>query len=70
MDKFLPYHTSLNIIALRKTILTTESIYRIYIRSPGIKAVSFSVSLSKRRTKSKEEEIRLNVLHVFSRENF
>ena len=65
MDKFLPYHTSLNIIALRKTILTTESIYRIYIRSPGLKAASFSVSLSKRRTKGKEEEIRLNVLHVF-----
>ena len=59
-------HHTLNIIAICKTIVTTEPIYRtycgVYPLSPDLKVFSFSISLSEVGTKGKEEGIRLHVL--------
>ena len=59
-------HHTLNIIAICKTIVTTEPIYRtyrgVYPLAPDFKAFSFSISLSEVGTKGKEEGIRLHVL--------
>ena len=63
-------HHTLNIIAICKTIVTTEAIYRtyseVYPLSPHFKVFSFAISLSEVGTKGKEEGIRLHVLlYVF-----
>ena len=69
-------HYTLNIIAICKTIVTTEPIYRtycgVYPISPDFKDFSFSISLSEVGNftislsevgaKGKEEGIRLHVL--------
>ena len=68
-------HHTLNVIAICKTIVTREPIYRtycgVYPLSPDCKSFSLSVSLSEVGTNFKEEEnyegIRLLVLFdVFS----
>ena len=73
--KIIRSRHTLNIIAICKTIVTTEPIYRtycgVYPRSRDFKAFSLSISLSEVGTKFKEEEnyegIRLHVLlDVFS----
>ena len=73
--KIIGSHYTLNIIAICKTIVTTEPIYRtycgVYPLSRDFKAFSLSVSLSEVGTKFKEERnyegIRLHVLlDVFS----
>ena len=62
------YCTS-NIIAICKTIVTTEPIYRtycgIYPFSPDFKAFSFSISRSEVGTEGKKEGIRLHVFLDF-----
>ena len=64
--KIIGSHHILNIIAICKTIVTTEPIYKtycgVYLLSPDFKAFSFSISLSKVGTKDEEEGIRLHVL--------
>ena len=73
--KIIGSHHTLSIIAICKTIVTTEPTYRtyrgVYPLSPNFKAFSLSVSLSEVGTKFKEERnyegIRLHVLlDVFS----
>ena len=73
--KIIGSHHTLNIIAICKTIVTTEPIYRAYCEfyplSPDFKAFSLSFSLFEVGTKFKEEGnyegIRLLVLlDVFS----
>ena len=58
-------HDTLN-IAICKTIVTTDPIYKaycgVYPLSHDFKAFSFSISLSEVGTKGKEEGIRLHVL--------
>ena len=66
--KIIGSHHTLNIIAICKTIVTTEPIYRAYCRvyllSLDFKSSSFSISISEVGTKGREEGIRLHVLLV------
>ena len=73
--KIIGSHHTLNIIAICKTIVTTEPIYRTYFGlyplSPDFKAFSLSILQSEVRKKFKEEGnyegIRLHVLlDIFS----